>query len=190
MQASRSCQLLCRAVQWLLFATLVALTAHAQKIKVTYDPNLDFAKFKTFAWGQHDAVSRPMLAAAIAGAIEEELTKRGLQKTDGHPDLYVQMYGSTDSDMAVSYSDLYSGYAGIPPFDQNFLMWGAVPGSTTTVVVHKGQLVVDLIDAAHKKIAWRGIAKENLSDNKLKLVDQVNTAVEKMFKKYPAGPAR
>jgi hypothetical protein len=190
MQSSRSSQLRCCAVRWFLLAGLVALTAHAQKIKVAYDPNLDFAKFKTFAWGAHDAVSRPMLALAIAGAIEEELTKRGLQKTDSHPDLYVQMYGSSDSDMAVSYSDLYSGYAGIPPFDQNFLMWGAVPGSTTTVVVHKGQLVVDLIDAAHKKIAWRGIAKEKLSDNRGKLVDQVNTAVEKMFKKYPVGIAR
>lgn len=190
MQASHFSQFLCRAMRWFLLVGLLALTAHAQKIKVVYDPNLDFAKFKTFAWGEHDAVSRPMLALAIAGAIEEELTKRGLQKTDGHPDLYVQMYGSTDSDMAVSYSDLYSGYGGIPPFNQNFLMWGAVPGSTTTVVVHKGQLVVDLIDAAHKKIAWRGVAKEKLSDNKLKLVDQVNTAVEKMFKKYPAGTAR
>ena len=190
MQGSRFPQLLCRAVQWFLLAGLVALNAHGQKIKVTYDPNLDFAKFKTFAWGGHDAVSRPMLALAIAGAIEAELTQRGLQKTDSHPDLYVQMYGSSDSDVAVSYSDLYSGYAGIPPFDQNFLMWGAVPGSTTTVVVHKGQLVVDLIDATHRKIAWRGIAKEKLSDNRGKLLDQVNTAVEKMFKKYPVGIAR
>lgn len=189
MQASRSSSLLCRAVQWFLLLGLLALTAHAQKINVTYDPNLDFAKFKTFAWGEHDAVSRPMLAAAIAGAIEEELTKRGLQKTDSHPDLYVQMYGSTDSDMAVSYSDLYSGYSGVPPFDQNFLMWGAAPGATTTVVVHKGQLVVDLIDAAHRKIAWRGVAKEKLSDNRVKIVEQVNTAVEKMFKKYPVGTA-
>jgi hypothetical protein len=190
MPAPRLSRFLYCAVRCFLLTGLLALTAHAQKINVTYDPNLDFSKFKTFAWGEHGAVSRPMLAAAIAGAIEEELTKRGLQKTDGHPDLYVQMYGSSDSDVAVSYSDLYSGYSGIPPFDQNFLMWGAVPGVTTTVVVHKGQLVVDLIDAAHKKIAWRGVAKEKLSDNRMKLVDQVNTAVEKMFKKYPAGTDR
>jgi hypothetical protein len=189
MRASRFRQFLCRTLQYFLLASLVALTAQAQKIQVTYDPALDFAKFKTYAWGQHDAVSRPMLALAIAGAIEHELTQRGLQKTDSHPDLYVQMYGSTDSDMAVSYSDLYSGYAGIPPFDQNFLIWGTV-GSTTTVVVHKGQLVVDLIDASQHKIAWRGVAKEKLSDEKLKLVDQVNIAVEKMFKKYPTGTAR
>src|ERR1700677_2401203 len=109
MRGSRFLQLLCHTMRWFLLAGLVALSAHAQKIKVTYDPNLDFTKFKTFAWGTHDAVSRPMLAAAIAGAIEEERTKRGLQKNDGRPDLYIQIYGSSDTDMAVSYSDLYSG---------------------------------------------------------------------------------
>jgi Domain of unknown function (DUF4136) len=186
MRASRTCHVLHRAAQWLLLVGLLSFSAQAQKIKVEYDKNLDFAKFKTFAWGKHDAVSRPTLVLFIAGAIQEELTRRGLQKTDSNPDLYIQMYGSVDSDMAVSYSDpLYIGTGGIPPFDQSYVMWGA--GSTTTVVVHKGQLVVDLIDANRKKLAWRGMAREKLSDKKEKLIDQINTAVEKMFQQYPAG---
>ena len=44
-----------------------------------------------------------MLALAIAGAIEEELTKRGLRKVDGNPDVYIKMYGSVDLEMSVSY---------------------------------------------------------------------------------------
>ena len=40
-------------------------------------------------------------------------------------------------------------------------MWGAMPGTTNTAVVHKGQLIVDLIDASAKKLAWRGIATQN-----------------------------
>jgi len=95
------------------------------------------------------------------------------------------MYGSVDSDMAVTYSDLYYGPWGIPAFDQSFLMWGTVPGTTNTAVVHKGQLIVDLIDASAKKLAWRGIATEKLSEKQAKLVEQVNTAVEKLFAKYP-----
>ena len=75
----------------------------------------------------------------------------------------------------------------LPPFDQNFLMWGAVPGSTTMVSVHKGQLVVDLIDASQKKLVWRGMASEKLSDKKQKLMEQVDTAVGKMFRQYPAA---
>ena len=179
----------CRVFQCAVLV-LVAIKAPAQKIKVEFDKSLDFSRFKTFTWAPRDAVSRPLLAAAIAGAIEEELTARGLQQVSEHPDLYIEMYGSMDSDMAVSYSDLYSGYSGgVPPFDQSFRMWGAVPGSTTTAVVHKGQLVVDLIDASEKKLAWRGVARENLSDNRGKLVTQINTAVEKMFRKYPVPRA-
>jgi hypothetical protein len=167
---------------------MLSLGVQAQKIKVEYNKNLDFSRFKTFAWGQHDAVSRPMLALAIIGAIEQELTKRGLRKVENNPDVFIQVYGSVDSDMSVSYFDpLYSGMGGIPSFDSSFAMWGYMPGATTTVVVHKGQLVVDVIDASAKKLAWRGKATEKLSDNKLKLVDQVNTAVEKMFQKYPAA---
>ncbi len=66
-------------------------------------------------------------------------------------------------------------------------MWGYMPGGTTAVTVHKGQLVVDVIDASQKKLAWRGMATEKLSDNKQKLIKQVNTAVEKMFQQYPAA---
>jgi len=56
----------------------------------------------------------------------------------------------------------------------------------TTVTIHKGQLVVDLIDAANKKLVWRGMAQQNLAaHNKNKLLDQVNNAITKMFKQYP-----
>jgi hypothetical protein len=170
------------------FLCIVSLGSQAQKIKVEYDKSLDFSKFKTFAWGHHDAVSRPMLALAIAGAIEEELTKRGLRKVEDNPDVYIKMYGSVDTEMSVSYSDpLYSGMGGIPSFDSGFVMWGYMPGGTTAVTVHKGQLVVDVIDASQKKLVWRGMATEKLSDQKEKLVKQVNKAVDKMFQQYPAA---
>jgi hypothetical protein len=176
-----------RLVQSLILLCLFVSGAHAQKIKVEYNKDLDFSKFKTYAWGHHDAVSRPTLALAIAGAIEEELTKRGLRKVDSSPDVFLQMYGSVDTDMSVSYSDpLYSGMGGIPSFDSGFVMWGYMPGGTTAVTIHKGQLVVDVIDATQKKLVWRGMATEKLSDNKQKLIKQVNTAVEKMFQQYPA----
>jgi hypothetical protein len=175
-----------RFSQLLLLICILSLGGQGQRIKVEYDKNLDFSKFKTFAWGHHDAVSRPMLALAILGAIDEELTKRRLRKVENNPDIFIQMYGSVDSDMSVSYSNpLYSGMGGIPSFDTGFVMWGSMPGGTTAVTVHKGQLVVDVIDASQKKLAWRGMATEKLSNEKLKLVDQVNTAVEKMFQRYP-----
>ena len=174
--------------QLFLLLCILSLGAQAQKIKVEYDKNVDYSKFKTFAWGHHDAVSRPTLALVIASAIQEELTKRGLRRVESNPDVFIQMYGSVDSDMSVSYSNpLYSGMGGIPSFDSGFVMWGSMPGGTTAVTVRKGQLVVDVIDASQKKLAWRGMATDKLSDKPEKLLQQVNTAVEKMFQRYPAA---
>lgn len=174
--------------QLFLLLCILSLGAQAQKIKVEYDKNLDYSKFKTFAWGHHDAVSHPTLALVIAGAIEEELTKRGLRPVESHPDVFIQIYGSIDSEMSVSYFDpLYSGMGGIPSFDSGFVMWSSMPGGTTAITVHKGQLVVDVIDASQKKLAWRGMATDKLSDKPEKLLQQVNTAVEKMFQRYPAA---
>ena len=167
-----------------VLVVLTYVAAQAQKIKVEYDKTLDFAKFKTYSIDPMDNASKPMLRLAIQAAVQDDLGKRGLTKVDSNPDLYVQMYGAIDSDAVANYFDPIYGSA-IPPLNYGITMWYGIPGTTTTVVVHKGELVVDVIDAAQKKLIWRGIANQKLSDSRDKLLEQVNTAVEKMFQQYP-----
>lgn len=164
--------------------------AHAQKINVVYDKQLNFVQFKTFAWAPHGAIAHPMLAANAVGAIEQELKARGLQKVNinDSPGLIIQIYGSIDQDSTFYSNDpLYNATGGIPPFDPSFsgsLLTGMY--GNTTVTIHKGQLVVDLIDAANKKLVWRGMSQQNLAmHNKNKLIDQVNNTIAKLFKQYP-----
>ncbi len=173
---------------WMCLAVVFAsVGAQAQKIKVEYDKSLDFSKFKTYAIDPVDNAARPMLRLAIQAAVQDDLTKRGLSKVDANPDLYVQMYGAIDSDAIATYQDPIYGNA-IPPLNYGITMWYGIPGTVTTVVVHKGEMVVDVIDAPRKRLIWRGIAQQKLSsDNRQKLLDQVNTAVEKMFKQYPVA---
>jgi hypothetical protein len=161
--------------------------AQAQKIKVEYDKTIDFSQFRTFALDANQASAKPMLRLAILAVVQNDLLKRGLKQVNDNPDLYVQAYGAIDSDFTANYHDPIYG-SGIPPINANINMWYGIPGTMTTVVVHKGELVVDLIDAGHKKLVWRGVAKEKLSDKREKLLDQVNTAVEKLFQQYPAVP--
>jgi len=163
-----------------------AASAQAQKIKVEYDKSLDFSKFKTYALDPKENASRPMLRLAIQAAVQDELAKRGLTKVDANPDLYVQMYGSIDSDTSFSYMDPIYG-TGIPPINYGITMWYAIPGSVTSVVVHKGQMVLDIIDARQKKLIWRGVATQKLSEKRDKLLDQVSTTVEKLFQQYPVA---
>ncbi len=158
------------------------------KITVTYAKSINFSNFKTYSWAEHGAVAHPLLAADIVAAIEQELNARGLRKATSNPDLIIQMYGSIDQDMTMYSNDpLYGATGGIPPFDPN-LAGPVFIGfyGNTTVTVHKGQLVVDLIDAKAKKLVWRGIAMESVSSHDpQKLVDEVNGAISKMFKQYP-----
>ena len=190
MAVNKTVLFLSRPLQALALVLVVSLGAQGQKIHVNkYDPNADFSKFKTFAWAPAGAVARPLLVAITVGSIEDQLTQKGLKKVASNPDLILQVYGSIDQDSTFYSNDpLYNATGGIPPFDPSFSgpalagTWG-----NTTVTIHKGELVVDLIDASAKKLVWRGMAQQNLSTKPEKLTSQVQNAVVKMFKQYPAG---
>src|SRR5208283_4254581 len=178
-----------RLVQTLMLALVLSLGAQAQKIHVAVpDRNIDFSKFKTYSWEPLGAVAHPMLAADVVGAIEDQMKAKGLQLVPSNPDLVIKVYGSIDQEStAYSNDPLYNATGGIPPFDPS-LSGPALVGTwgNTTVTIHKGELVVDLLDFAAKKLVWRGMAQDNLAaHDKNKLLDQVNSAVTKMFKDYP-----
>ena len=173
----------------LLVVLAFAWGAEAQKVHVAVpDKNVDFSKFKTYSWSPIGAVAHPMLAADVVGAIEDQMKAKGLQLVASNPDLVIKVYGSIDQEStAYSNDPLYGATGGIPPFDPS-LSGPALVGTwgNTTVTIHKGELVVDLLDYAAKKLVWRGIAQDNLSArDKDKLLNQVNNAVTKMFKDYP-----
>jgi len=175
----------------LLTALLASSAANAEKIRVHYDKSVDFSKYKTYGWAKVGAVAHPMLALDIVGAVDQEMAARGLTKVASNPDLLVQMYGSVDTEVSMtSNNPIYNATGGIPPFDPsmtspgNSLYWDGYYGNST-VVVHPGQLVVDLIDVKAKKLVWRGMGSEAISSNPEKLEDEANSTISKMFKDYP-----
>ena len=173
-----------RAFLALVTLALVCIGAHAQKITVEYDKSIDFSKYKTYAIDPVNNAPRPMLRLAIQAAVQDDLGKRGLTKVDSNPDLYVQMYGAIDTDYTAHYHDPYYG-GGIPPSNTRYEVWHTIPGTVTSVTIPKGTMMIDLLDANKKELVWRGVAKQKLSDQRDELLEQVNTAVEKMFAKYP-----
>ncbi len=180
-----------RFVLYLALILLLVTAASARdKISVSYAKGFNFSQYKTYAWAEHGAVAHPLLAADIVGAIDQELQARGLQKVTSNPDLIIQIYGSLDTDMTMYSNDpLYAGSGGIPPFDPG-MTGPAFVGfyGNTSVTVHKGEMIVDLIDAKSKKLVWRGMATESVSSHDAeKLIDEVNGAISKMFKEYPKG---
>jgi len=180
------------AVQFALVIAVMCVGAHAEKIRVHYDKSIDFTKFKTYGWAPLGAVAHPMLALDVVGAVEDELNSRGLKKVPANPDLLVQIYGAVDTEVSMtSNNPIYNATGGIPPFDPsmtspgNSLYWDGYYGNST-VVVHPGQLIVDLIDVSAKKLVWRGVGSEAISPNNPdKLMEEANSTVSKLFKEYP-----
>jgi len=175
----------------LLATSVLSMPAAAEKIRVHYDKSIDFAKYKTYGWAPVGAVAHPMLALDIVGAVDQEMAARGLTKVASNPNLLVQMYGAVDSEVSMtSNNPIYNATGGIPPFDPsmtspgNSLYWDGYYGNST-VVVHPGELIIDIIDAKAKKLIWRGMGSEAISNNPDKLMNEANDTVSKLFKDYP-----
>ena len=174
-----------------LAASTLCTPANAEKIRVHYDKSVDFAKYKTYGWAPVGAVAHPMLALDIVGAVDQEMAARGLTKVRSNPDLLVQMYGAVDTEVSMtSNNPIYNATGGIPPFDPSMtspgdsLYWDGFYGNST-VVVHPGQLIIDIIDAKAKKLIWRGMGSEAISSNPDKLMEEANSTISKLFKEYP-----
>jgi len=174
-----------------LATSLLFTTASAEKIRVHYDKSINFAKYKTYGWAPVGAVAHPMLALDIVGAVDQEMAARGLTKVASNPDLLVQMYGAVDTEVSMtSNNPIYNATGGIPPFDPSMtspgdsLYWDGYYGNST-VVVHPGTLIIDIIDAKAKKLIWRGMGSEAISSNPDKLMEEANSTISKLFKEYP-----
>jgi len=66
------------------------------------------------------------------------------------------------------------------------LMFWGMGGATTTVETYtEGTIVADLFDAQTKKVVWRGAATKEVSNKPEKVTQQVEKAIDKLFKNYP-----
>jgi Domain of unknown function (DUF4136) len=170
-----------------LVLSTLALSAHAQKPRIQWNNQYDFAAVETFGWQDTPETSleaiNPFMHSLIKNTIEAELAESGLTEVDANPDVYVNYHASTTTEVQLR-SDSY-GY-GFGAYGMG--TWGgyygmsAGPVSTTTRVVEyeKGTLVVDIWAAAAKELVWRGEVTDTLPDNPQKAEKLVVRAIGKM----------
>jgi Domain of unknown function (DUF4136) len=164
-------------MQAVLGVLLLYAPAWAQQVNADFDKTVNFAGFKTYAWtqGTMPQGANPLMVQRVESAVEAEMSAIGLVKVEKDPDVMVAVHGATKEDVSLqSY-----GYA--PRF-------GGGQVNVNKVLV--GTLVVDVIDARAKKLAFRGTASDSISDNPQKNEKKIHKAVEKMFDKYPGNPAK
>jgi Domain of unknown function (DUF4136) len=160
----------------------------AQKVKVAYDKNEDFSKFKTYAWVAGTPVASPAWNTLIRDNIDSHLQEKGLREVSDPKtaDLLVNYHAAANTDLALNQATdpTYAMYGGQP-------VPGDTPWSTGTInssvayAVQKGTLAVHLFDRQQHQLVWVGTATGAVAESTEKKMKQVDKIMTEMFNKYP-----
>ncbi|NQD92062.1 DUF4136 domain-containing protein [Pseudomonas sp. CrR25] len=152
----------------LLTALLLLGACQTAQLNRDFDPNRDFAAYRSWSWQEPALQYRPddprlksdLTEQRLRAAIGEQLDQRGLRPaTAGSPgDLRVQAWLIVDDrqqQISTSYGGAWHGHWGG--------FWGG-PGyvETRTLDYQVGTLQIDLFDGQDGKLVWRGSAAQTL----------------------------
>jgi hypothetical protein len=162
---------------WCL-ALFVALSGSLfAKVTVDWDKSADFTKYKTYAWAKGTPAKNQLMDQRIIDAVDQQLTAKGLQKTDAaSADVIVVYHAAVGEETQLNTTDMGAGWG---------WRWGGGMSTTTVDKIPTGQLAVDIGDAKTKKLLWLGSASDTLSDKPEKNTETINKVVKKMFEKFP-----
>jgi hypothetical protein len=169
---------------------LAASGAVAQDVRYNYAQDANFSKFKTYKWvsiknaDQVDAIT----AKQLTDAIDAELTRKGLTKTDADTaDLYLGYQTALGTEKELNAYGTGWGYG--PGWGGGWYGGAARMSSATvtTSTIYTGQLDLDMYDAANKQLVWRGIASKTLDPKAKpdKRQKNIEKSIAKLLKNYP-----
>jgi hypothetical protein len=159
-------------------AMVIANTTFAQKVTTDFNKDADFTQYKTYMWIKEPKTTDPLMQQRVVDDINAALAAKGLKLVTSGADLGVAAHTATKEQRSLN--TFYDGFGG-------GWRWGGGFGSSTTSVdtYEVGTLVVDLFDTKTKDAIWRATASKTLSGNPQKNTENLNKAVEEMFKKFP-----
>ena len=163
---------------------LTASAAFAIKVKTDYDHGASFKNYRTYSWTSVKTANS-IWDGRVKDAVNSALTAKGLTEVPSGGDIAVAAVESTRNQQTLQ--TFYNGMGG-------GWRWRGVGGfgqSTTTVENYKvGTLVVDLFDENSKKLVWRGVASDTVSDKADKNTKNLEKGVQKMFQHFPPSTSK
>jgi len=154
------------------FIAMLALPAGEQKVEVSFDPSVDFSRFRNYTLLESKNPSKLKgCHQTILDKIQVNLAMRGLLPvSDGEtPDLLIVYNAGIKEEVSIE------GY--------EYVSSGLSP-----VIGQPETLIVDLVDAKHNRLVWRGIATNTLVQDYSKAEKKAESATRKMFARYPPKP--
>jgi len=172
-----------KTIKFIPVLLLVAVVSSCSTVRVTsdYDTNATFGSYSTFAYfkpGIDKAEISDLDKKRILRAIDDELTAKGLQKSD-NPDLFISFF--TKSKERVDVYQSHYGWGGYWGWGWGY-PWGYNSVSKTT----EGTLYIDIIDAKRNELIWQGVGTAPLiKGNVDKKEERIRLIVQEILKKFP-----
>ena len=171
----------------LLLGALLAACESGPTIRSQTDPGANFSAYQTYGFfdempGQQ-ALYPSFVDQYIKEAATREMEAHGYRK-DTNPQLLVNYHRQSKDKVQVTQTAAPAGYYG---YRRGFYAWGAGTVVTTDVDTYReGTLIIDVVDAAGRKLLWEGIAvarvSEKMRENPKPVIDG---AVNEMFAEFP-----
>jgi Domain of unknown function (DUF4136) len=173
-----------------LFRTFLILLLAASpllaKTDVDFDPNVDFSKYKTFAFiGPVPnmvmlEVSPDLIDQHVHESVKRALTKKGLREVqpDQNPDLVVRYWASTSQQVNLAVMGQWAPYN---PFVGSY--WGPMYDAASKSK-EGNSLITDLIDPRTRSLVWRLYVTRKLT-NADKDWNKADEELTKGFDNFP-----
>jgi hypothetical protein len=142
--------------------------ATSSRVGVTsdFDHSVNFRSFKTWAWypqQPQDSEGGPakgyqsFLDTRLRTAVEAEMTKKGLTRVDKNPDVFVAYSAKVEDKQRAN-----SAYGS--PFGYPYYGYGYGRGMYQQPITDykAGTVIIDLVDAKRKQLAWRGFGEAQI----------------------------
>jgi hypothetical protein len=152
----------------------------AVKVTTDYNHQIDFSHYKTYSWLKVEA--DPLWTDRIREAIDSQLVRKGWSLVALGGDASLSAFGSSHKQPRIE--TFYNNFGG------GWFWRGFGDGIATTTVDYTpiGTLVVDIFDTPTKKLIWRGVATDALSDKPEKNEKKLEKAVSDLFEHFPPRP--
>jgi Domain of unknown function (DUF4136) len=145
--------------------------AGAADIKVNYDWQADFTRYKTWRWRKGTPAPDPVADKQLRDAIESRLAARGLSRVESRGDLEVVYHVAAENKMGVE------NLAYKEPFFE---------GRATRIrYLSVGTLVLDMIDASSGKVVWRGEAQDATTPAPRAIERMIDEGIAQLLQDFP-----
>ena len=172
-----------RFIPIILLAFLVS--CQAVHINSDYDKQVDFSKFKTYAFyktGIDKVEISDLDKKRIMRSIDEQMTAKGFSKSET-PDMLINI--STKERQQVNVNQFNAGFGYGWGFGWNPMFYGGGMGMNNVSTFEEGTLIIDLIDSTKKELIWQGEGVGHLTQNTDKKDANIKEFVSRILTQYP-----